>query len=769
MKMAFRIALLSLFPLAAQAAQPWQEVTMPTVAEAAAAFPKPPMEYRAIHWAIWGGQQTTDKVMGEIDRIAANGGGLYMINNSQRVAPKYLSPEYMDIVKAAVQQAKKNGMKVWIETDCGYPDGFAGGAISKDYPLLGMQGIITDCHATVAAGATLDIPLPPDTLGITANPGGAAGGGAAGTPLPVTADGIFKIQPPRGGATTITVQYSNNAEVRYSVTAGEPLQIPVPAGAKVFQGGGGARGGRGGGGATVIPIPEDGHLKWTAPAGAGSFDVSFVRRVYRSSPTRNDNGSDGGATKDPYYTLIDYLDPQATNTFIKLIHEEYAKAVGDEFGKTVLGFRGDETDFAVTPFTPKLLDTFLKIKGYDLKPYLVQFAGGGGGGGGELQRVRADYADVWSGMFRDNFYKVQQDWCRARGMDYMVHLNKEENMFSLVRTEGSFWRDMRFVGVPGVDNLSQIAPGRVTDFPKLAGSAAHLFGRSLVWTEQGGDATPAGKFTFDYQLVRGINHMNIRGLTTVSPAATQMCWYAGRAQYLMAVGRPAAQVALYHPTDSMWMGDQECDAATVKLVTQLMEQQIDFDHIDADALATDCTLEGGGLKNLSGQVYRAVVVPSSTVIQKKMLDRLRAFAAAGGKVVFVGRTPTMVVDKTFLKPEPGAPDLSFATLEPNEAITPKVVAALPKPDVKLDSACAPVKYMHRSLKDGEVYFFFNESAQNQSRNVTLAGTGQVQIWDPTTGKIGPLAGAANAQGSVTVPLALAAQETRFLVIGPAAN
>jgi len=52
------------------------------------------------------------------------------------------------------------------------------------------------------------------------------------------------------------------------------------------------------------------------------------------------------------------------------------------------------------------------------------------------------------------------------------------------------------------------------------------------------------------------------------------------------------------------------------------------------------------------------------VIQKGVLERLRAFAAAGGKVIFVGRTPTMVVGRTFLNPEAGAPDLGFATLEP---------------------------------------------------------------------------------------------------------
>ena len=65
--------------------------------------------------------------------------------------------------------------------------------------------------------------------------------------------------------------------------------------------------GRGGGGradaarrpeSTVVPLPADGHLKWTAPAGTGAWEITFIRHAYRTSPTRNDNGVDGGATKD---------------------------------------------------------------------------------------------------------------------------------------------------------------------------------------------------------------------------------------------------------------------------------------------------------------------------------------------------------------------------------------------------------------------------------------------------------------------------------------
>jgi uncharacterized membrane protein YgcG len=786
MKNLSRFALLAGLSLPIHAAQPYREITVPTIAEAAAVFPKPPAEYSAIHWAIWGGPQSKERIISDIDMIAANGGGIYMINNSQRVKPAYLSPEYMDMVKTVVQECKKNGMKVWIEGDCGYPDGFAGGLISRDYPLLGMQGIVSDAHCTVAAGQTLDIPLPVDTLGIVANPRPAAPPPAADAPvpeskeMPLPADGIFKYTVPRGGGGELTVQLPN-AEVRYSLSVGEPFSIPVPPGTKAISlrsgggGGGRGRGGRGGGGGggggggpTVVPLPADGHLKWTAPAGTGSWELTFIRHAYRTSPTRNDNGVDGGATKDSLYTLIDYLDPVATETYLRVIYGAYEKALGDEFGKTVLGFRADETDYTgVSPWTPKLLETFQAMKGYDFKPY-IPLIFGGGRLTTEAQRAKADYWDVWSAMFRDNFYKHMEDWCTARNMEFCVHLNHEETMMGgsgdMIKNEGSFWRDMRYVGVPGIDNLNQIRPGIVADFPKIAASAAHVNGRPQAWEEEGGGTGADGKYVADYNLVRGVNFNNVRGMN--SAGGSEIGHYVSRAQYLLAMGRPAAQVVYLHPTDSMWMNDKESDDMTLKLVTQLLEHQIDFDHIDSDELASVLTLNEGTLKNLSGQIYRGVVYPTSTVITKAVLERLRAFADAGGRVVFVGRTPTMVVDRTFLNAG-GPPDLSFATLEPSAEITDRVVAALPPPDVKLDTPCPPIKYIHRYYKDGDVYFFFNESTETQTRTATLAGKGPVHVWDANTGTIQPLAGVGPATGRVAVPLTLANHETRFIVIGGA--
>ena len=91
-KLIYPIVLICLCPVLCSAAQPWQEVTVPSVAEAAQTFADPPKQYGAIHWAIWGGPHTKEQILADIENIYANGGGVYMINNSQRVSPNISRP-----------------------------------------------------------------------------------------------------------------------------------------------------------------------------------------------------------------------------------------------------------------------------------------------------------------------------------------------------------------------------------------------------------------------------------------------------------------------------------------------------------------------------------------------------------------------------------------------------------------------------------------------------------------------------------------------------
>jgi hypothetical protein len=743
MKISNVLVLVPLMLGALSAQRPWQQIVVPPVGDVAANFKTPPREYGAIQpWIGWNGAHARESIVQDFDRMAANGIFVANISVARGGNPAYLSPEYLLLMKFAVEQAARRGIKLWFADEASYPSGFAGGLIGKEYPQLGMQGIVADTRVSVLPGQTLAMPAPPGTLGIFA----------------------VKASPDR------------------------QVQGIVP-----------------------IPVPANGRLKWTVPnEGATpreprySWEVVFVRHIYISSPTRNSNREDGTLAKDSLYTLIDYLDPKATRAFLKTTHEAYKKVFGNEFGKTVLGFFGDEPDYSgFIPWTPRLLEEFQKQKGYDLKPYIPQFFTGRLTD--EAQRARADYYDVWSGIFRASFFGVQADWCAQNNVEYLVHLNHEETMMTLVRSEGDYFRDNRYVQVPGVDNLNQLAPSAIhtpdgtwnvnNNFPKLASSAAHLFGRPQVWSEEGGGLGIDGKFQLDFQLVRGVNALQIQvpgvrggpgqaaGILSSGadwlkdipevpggppPQASMLAWYTNRGGYLMAIGRPAAQVGLYHPTSSMWMGDQEADRSTTKLGWQLFEHQVDWDYFDEQSLSSVATIEDGGFKNLSGQVYRAIVVPSSMVITRTGLERFRAFVKAGGKVIFVGKTPALVVDKTFLNAAKDAvPDLTFATLvEPSGDITARVLAALPRPDVKLDSEFPRLTYTHRSWRDAEMYLFFNESDKAESRMATIAGRGQAQAWDLGTGEIHAMSAATAEGDSVRFPLVLGPYETKVVVVGP---
>ena len=720
------------------AQRPWQQITVPSVREVAANFKAPPHEYGAIQpFLSWNGgdaQERMARIVQDLDGLSAN--GMFIVNVSPgRGVPMYLTPEHMGQMKFVVQEAKKRGMKIWLQDESDYPSGFAGGKISQQYPQLGQQAVVPDIKIRVQSGQTLTLPMPPDTLGIMA----------------------------------LETTYEDHR-----------LNKVVP-----------------------IPLPSNGQLKWIVPNEGTTpneprydWDVVFVRHIYLSRPTRNFNRADGTRAKDGLYSLIDYLDPEATRAFLKITHETYRQAIGDEFGKTVLGFFGDEPDFGwyvdATPWTPKLLEEFQQRKGYDLTPYLPMFFTGGKLTD-EAQRAKADYWDVWSGIFQNSFFGEQADWCAKYNVDYLVHLAHHATMAVTVRSEGDFFRDMRKVQVPGVDNLSQLLPSRVhtpdgtwrtnNNFPKLASSAAHLFGKPKVWSEEGGEPGIDGKFQLDYQLVRGVTALQFRfplrggsggdpaeaptgPRPAVPPQAPMLAWYTNRGAYLMAMGRPAAQVGLYHPTNSMWMGDEEADPSATKLGWQLLEHQVDWDYFDEQSLSSVATIADGGFKDLSGQVFRAIVFPSTMVITRTGLERLQAFVKAGGKVIFVGKTPTLVVDKTF-KDAKDKPDLSFATLiEPSGDITERVIAALPKPDVMLDSPWQRLTYTHRSWRDAEMYFFFNEGNQEQSRTTTVAGRGQAQAWDLATGEIHPMAAATAEGDSVRFPLVLGPYETKVVVVGP---
>jgi hypothetical protein len=84
--------------------------------------------------------------------------------------------------------------------------------------------------------------------------------------------------------------------------------------------------------------------------------------------------------------------------------------------------------------------------------------------------------------------------------------------------------------------------------------------------------------------------------------------------------------------------------------------------------------------------------------------------------------------------------------------------------VKIDKSCPDIKYLHRKLKDAELYFLFNEGKEKQSFNITLEGKGKPQVWDAMTGEVSNLQNVVIGKDTQTFPLVFEPWETKFIVI-----
>lgn len=506
---------------------------------------------------------------------------------------------------------------------------------------------------------------------------------------------------------------------------------------------------------------RDGKIDFIA--GLDDWDILLVGSDYRTGQTRAVNNPSGG--KDTKNSICDYLSPEAVRQFIDWTHEQYKKYIGDEFGKTVLGFRGDEPDFAYTPWTPKMVEEFMERKGYDPTPYFASLLTRNLSV--SERRFRADFWDVWSELFSKNFFKQQADWCEANGLAYITHLNNDHNMPVCVRAEGNFFRDLKVVQVPGVDAIwNQIWPGTVNDFPKFASSVSHVYGKPRAFSESfaayyTSPSIPQAKYVADYQMVRGINFFEYmfwmagsRGTTWMTdPAMRGFNDYTNRATYIMTQGRPGARVAVYYPTSTLWLGDQSVVPDLVEISQLLLKHQRDFDWVDDDAFTDALRVGTGYFENKSGQTYDCLVIPSCDVISLGAWKQISEFVRGGGRLLFWGRKPTGLAGRTFLSPEP-FPDTPDCFWEPSLSWTAEVEAAMPEPEFALVLPKKPmqprkaqagepepvdptdfIRYTRRVVGDAVFYFIFNEGETECEFKAQLDARGVVKEWDAIDGYV----------------------------------
>ncbi len=727
-----------LFPATmCRAQQPWQHLRNLTANQVAARWQSPPPEYGPEPYFGLNGPVSVDELRRDLDTLHGLGFQAVTVQAGFNMPFAYLSPQYFAFFQKLVEQAKQRNMRVWIVDDAGYPSGFAGGKFTAEKPDLRMHGLEVAEKIPVAGGQTIHRELSPDAVSAAA------------------------------------VDQDGNA----------------------------------------VPIPLHGQaLDWTAPQ--GSWTVLVVNHEFRTSPTRSDTNPK--RVKDTEQSLEDYMNPTATEQYLEWTHDQYKKAVGDEFGKIVMGFRGDEPDYSIPglPWTPDFFARFRELKGYDVQPYTALFAetpsrrnpGVAIRLTPEQLRIKGDYYDVFSKMFAAGFFEPQGKWCAANDLEYQVHLNHEEMEMALTHSEGSFFRDMRGVEVPGIDAIwHQIWTDTISDYPRLASSVSHVYGRPRAFTESFAAYRPQpdvqmARYVLNEQFVRGVNLVEMMYFPATSagsrplrgymadPGFPDLVTYVRRMSYLMAMGRPDASVALYIPSSSMWLGDAGADAQFVSTERLLSDNQIDFDIVSDDALASDLKAGKGSFETLSGNSYRTVILPAPLVLSSDAVARLKTFAQGGGKVLFIGSAPKWIADRTIRDARAAtAADFSWATVvdaqlpetptppqfPPSAPPQPQVVpgaiaaalhAAVSTPTVRLDAADPAMKVMKRRWKDADVYLFFNEGAQPSDHEATLSSRGRtVQAWNAQTGRIESVPSTRKG-GNLALHLDLQPFEARVIVV-----
>ncbi|UVI27411.1 glycosyl hydrolase [Paenibacillus spongiae] len=505
--------------------------------------------------------------------------------------------------------------------------------------------------------------------------------------------------------------------------------------------------------------------------------------------------------------MVDYLCPEVTDCFIELTYERTKRQFPEYWGTTIKGFFGDETSFEnfgsydvlfgedtpCFPWSRVLRDTFMESKGYDLIDLIESLWFDSGE---KTSEIRVDFMDHITQLFSNNFFRRIQQWCHLNGVQFIGHI-VEDNHAHMHHGYGvgHFFRTTKHFDMGGYDfvlrqldseqkqspyeeyfpQFKTYRDGPYPDFfhytlAKLAQSAAHLeVGTSLVMCENfGAYGWDIGlremKWLTDWMTARGTNwyvphafspifpdpdcppHFYAGGNNPQWPYFRQWGDYANRSCLMLRDANHVASIAVLYPAESHWAGDQDALDGVCKT---LMQNQYDFDILSMDLLMDTqrCVLEDDSLR-IRNERFNMVILPRIHTLPLRVLNRLQAFIASGGKVVSI--------DHAF---ENGT------TVELQQLAG--LLSETLRPGIETTISFPELRFCHYR-KDGlDIFFLNNESVDEMFEDlVGFPVSGVPERWTPMDGKIEKLPLYDRTEARVRVPVRLGPYEAYFIVFKP---
>ena len=97
-------------------------------------FKNPPIEYSTAPFWVWNDVVTKQKIDQQLPDFKEKGISQVFIHPPPGLITEYLSEEWFELVKYAVEKGKELNMKIWLYDENSFPSGFAGGHVISVMP-----------------------------------------------------------------------------------------------------------------------------------------------------------------------------------------------------------------------------------------------------------------------------------------------------------------------------------------------------------------------------------------------------------------------------------------------------------------------------------------------------------------------------------------------------------------------------------------------------------------------------------------------------------
>ncbi len=518
--------------------------------------------------------------------------------------------------------------------------------------------------------------------------------------------------------------------------------------------------------------------------------------------------------------VLDHLDPVQVRNYLD---EVVAKLVDAAPPGSLRSINFDSLEAFQQNWTPQFPVEFQKRRGYDLIPRLTALWKDIGE---DTEHIRYDYWRTLTDLFLDSFARPFHQWAKQRGvalqgkpMGMPVNDLRAFETVDFAVAEEYDW--LEFSG------------------PRWAASGAHVYGQNLIaneaytWLRQPRYLTTLQdlKAGSDVQFLAGVNVIIGHGFSYSPDESGVPGWsyyasvyfhpknpwwpyfrhlakYVQRASFILRQGVQVADVALFLPEEDEMaasaagqlnqggqkvfvkrrlarkgdslpqFGLKTAIANRSPLISTIVTNGYSLDGVNNDALQR-ATITNGRLRVGLGD-YGVVILPGIKGMPVESLQKLQAFAKAGGKVIAVGRTPSMcyglpdwkekservrqIADALFGPGRPGrvVPDAEGSLLE--------ALKQCHQPDIDFTSGDPDIGFVHRKTAVRDFYFIANTSLKpKRLEPVFRAGTGHPEIWDPLTGETRLAAEYRHEPHGTRVPLQLEGYGSTVVVFGRPAS